>query len=173
MDNDELIKHDGLIMDIIINKFKIKPGTPLFDECLSEARLALVRSLKTYDPSRNYKYTTYAGKSVYNAIIYIIRKYIPACEIIDDVQEDFYIPFEENKVLSEQVSNLIYECINELPANFSYIILMRMAGYGLKNIASSINISYDAAKLIYHSAIITLKRLMLIKDNGELEGVAY
>lgn len=69
---EQILAHNTRLVMLIARKFS-NTGVPL-DELFSIGCLALVRAADTFNPKSNIKFSTYAGRCVYNAICMFLRR---------------------------------------------------------------------------------------------------
>lgn len=158
------MSHLGLIHKIL-HSLHLRQGTPLYEEAEGEATCAMVRAIKKYNPNIA-QYNTYAGKAAYNAAAVVVRDFLKKKNI--RLQHDVnynMMPAPNESNVREAVMSLLYNCIRQLDDEEAQIIMMKMYNKSLKNISRELRMSYNKVKLKYHSALCSLKTMLLFNDS--------
>lgn len=103
------------------------------DDLIQEGFIALLRACKMFNPARKNKFSTYATKAIYNAMLgYIIKEVNnhSNCDLISELEEDAYYDsnyesdFNMFEALSErELMEIIYRLANSLSGRNKEIVI--------------------------------------------------
>ena len=133
-------------------------------DLFSIGTIGLIKGIKTYNPDKNIKLTTYISRCIDNEILMYLRKERPwrnvnlfsevvmydkngnelrEEDIISDIKKD-QEHFEKCET-EQEVSNIVTEILNDLKPREARILLLTIAGKKQKEIAKKFNISQSYA----------------------------
>lgn len=133
-------------------------------DLFSIGTIGLIKGIKTYNPDKNIKLTTYISRCIDNEILMYLRKERPwrnvnlfsevvmydkngnelrEEDIISDIKKD-QEHFEKCET-EQEVSNIVTEILNDLKPREARILLLTIAGKKQKEIAEKFNISQSYA----------------------------
>ena len=133
-------------------------------DLFSIGTIGLIKGIKTYNPDKNIKLTTYISRCINNEILMYLRKERPwrnvnlfsevvmydkngnelrEEDIISDIKKDQ--EHSEKCETEQEVSNIVTEILNDLKPREARILLLTIAGKKQKEIAEKFNISQSYA----------------------------
>ena len=117
-----------------IAKTRCPENSRHYSSLVERGMLALQRAAETYDDSKKAKFTTYAGTCIHNAIIDEYRKRVSHEKFITIIKIDTIIAFEKDwtielnkSVLTEQVLNIIFNCLNSRERKIMLYLMAEMS----------------------------------------------
>ena len=109
------------------------------DDYIQIGLLTLINCVKTYKQEKG-AFSTYLTKSVIRAINKERKKFEKKPELLDEI----YI--ELDKLFDKDINKDLFDILLDLDEKNRQIFIMRMAGYKLKEIGDSINLSKETVR---------------------------
>ncbi len=139
-----IIKHKGLV-EAIASKYN---GSPLEkDDLIQEGMIGLLAAIKSFNPEKGTKFTTYASRCIDNSIRSALKKFtrikdIPQENIValeDDVIDAYYGLSAEDEYLAKEsvaaLSDVLYEGLSSFE---NEVLRLHIVGCSYTEIASKL-----------------------------------
>jgi RNA polymerase sporulation-specific sigma factor len=123
-----------------------KAESPLFDDLLGEAMIALVSAKDSFDPKRGVKFSTYAYTCIKNRLADVMKNTPPiAMEIPPDIPSD--LPSPENLYIAKESEESLFSGLGSIlsPLEFS-VLMLRIDGFSYSDIAKEQDITESSVK---------------------------
>lgn len=178
----ELFNKNTNLVHYIINKYFSSEDSIDYDDMTQEGFIGLWKAVKTYDESKGIKFSTYAGRCIYNNIGMVRRsinkkyKYNIQIESLDNVlnvlnAEDSEIEFHEMIEDSHSLDDFemieLYDCIDKVCNDFEKsCVILKASGYSIKDICKVFGYSRTSIQRVFYIIYSKLYPMMYgVYDN--------
>lgn len=170
-------EQDKLVLDNMnLVYFLVKKNFYLNDDFIELGMIGLVKGVKSFDPSKGFKLSTYLSRCILNEINMYLRNnakrnndvsldnFLEENLTYHDLFEDEKINVEEDFIQRDE-KNRMLESINKLSDKEQYIIIHSYGLYGKdkltqKEIANNLGYSQCHISRLYKKILIKLKCMM-------------
>ena len=185
LERENMILENQALINHIIRKYF--PRFTRDEDVFMEGVVALIKAVDSFDASKGYKFSSYAGKSIFNAIIrYSSSKSVPNLESLDSyIYEDGHTSLGETLASdlnvssdyeSKELNDILLECLSNLSDKERYVI---ECSFGLNNrrkesqrtIAYNLHVSQTYVSKVYIKTLVKLKRSLLKSYERDLVAV--
>ena len=169
----------GLIA-FVVNKYRTFWSRLEHDEAMSLAANALVRAASLFDPNFGVKFNTYAVRCILNSLRRenrlsgVVRSpssgpnagKLITCETLKDVDMASRIEKHEDGIIKDEIAEAVQIAIQNLRPKLQQVIILRMAGETLNEIARKMNLSKERVRQIENEAKAILRESLAGLQNA-------
>lgn len=173
-EQDELVLNNQGLVGHILKSYKIDSSE--HDDVYDEGMIGLIKAAAKFDPTKDIKFATFAGRCIINEINMYFRKKKRSVKAIsfeelygdnddknirlEDMIEDSNANFEDELTEDDEFSNMINIALNLMQGKERIVLLYHISGTIQKKIAEKLNFSQSYVARLVPKSVKKLRNLI-------------